>query len=337
MIVAVDAANLLHDGRGMGRYVREVLRRLRTQVEIRLVTEQRDTESRRGYAHALGYYEAPLVSAGSTGADVLWYPWNLTQFRPRKPYAVTIYDVAPFHFPHASPWVRWREQRRLRRAATHARAVIAISEFARGEIVERLGADASRVSLAPPGAAAATFTPGAPERLPEYLVEHPYLLYVGAVEARKNVATLLAAQDRIYRETGIPLVCAGGSVPERDGVISMGYVDEALLVSLYRGATALAIPSLYEGFGLPALEAMACGTPVVAARRAALPEVCGGAALYVDDPGEIPAWSEALRRISADGALAADLRQRGPARAAAFTWERTAEATLQALRAVAAG
>lgn len=336
MIVAVDATNLLHDERGMGRYVREVLRRLRTQVEIRLVTERRDVESRRAYAHALGYYDAPLVSAGRTGADVLWYPWNLTHFRPRKPYAVTIYDVAPLHYPHRSPWVRWREERRLRRSAAQARCVITASEFTRGEVVERLGVEAARVRVAP-GAAAAAFQPGEPERLPEYLVEHPYVLYVGAVEPRKNVVTLLAAQGRIFGESGVPLVCVGGAVPEGAGVISMGQVNEALLVSLYRGATALAMPSLYEGFGLPPLEAMACGTPAVVSRRASLPEVCGDAALYVEEPTDVDEWCRALRRIQSDSALAAELRRLGIERARAFTWERTTAETLEALRAAAAG
>lgn len=332
MIVAVDAANLLQDERGMGRYVREVLRRLRTQVEIRLVTERRDIEARRGYAQTLGYYDAPLVSARGTGADVLWYPWNLTHFRPHRPYAVTIYDLAPFRYPHPSWWVRRREQRRLQHSATHARAVVTASDFTRGEVMEQLGVDQARVRVAP-GAVAAIFQPGEPERLPEYLVEHPYLLYVGAVEPRKNLATLLAAQVRLFPAAGMPLVCVGGAVPESDGVISMGHVDEPVLVSLYRGAAALVMPSLYEGFGLPPLEAMACGTPVVVSRRASLPEVCGEAALYVDQPDDVDAWCQALRAIVDDGALAAELRARGPERAAAFTWERTAEVTLEALRA----
>lgn len=334
MIVAVDATNLLRDERGMGRYVREVLRRLRSQVELRLVTDRRDVDARRGFAQALGYYDAPLVSAGKTGADVLWYPWNLTHFRPTRPYAVTIHDVVPLHYPHPSPWVRWREQRRLRRSASRARVVVTCSEFTRGEIVDHLGVEAGRVRVAS-GAPAAIFQPGPPERLPEYLVEHPYVLYVGAAEPRKNLGTLLAAQDRVFPETGVPLVCVGSSVSERDGILSMGRVDEESLVSLYRGATALVIPSLYEGFGLPAIEAMACATPVLAARRTALPEVCGDAALYVDRPDDVEAWSDALRRIIEDAALAARLRELGPARAAAFTWERTAEVTLEALRAAA--
>ncbi|TAM90084.1 glycosyltransferase family 1 protein [bacterium] len=335
MIVAVDATNLLHDERGMGRYVREVLRRLRSRIELRLVTERRDAESRRGYAYALGYFDAPLVSARRTGADVLWYPWNLTHFAPTRPYAVTVHDVAPLQYPHPSPWVRWREQRRLRRSVSRARAVIAASQFTRSEIVERLGVEAARIRVAG-GAPAAIFQPGPPERLPEYLVEHPYLLYVGAVEPRKNLATLLAAQERVYQQSGVPLVCAGDAVPERPGVYSMGHVEEPMLLSLYRGATALVMPSLYEGFGLPVLEAMACSTPVVASRRTSLPEVGGDAALYVDQPGDVEAWGEALRRICTDAQLAAELRARGPARAAEFTWEQTTDVTLEALQAAAA-
>ncbi|TAM61022.1 glycosyltransferase family 1 protein [bacterium] len=336
MIVAVDATNLLRDDRGMGRYVREVLRRLRSQVELRLVTQHRDAESRRGYAHALGYYDAPLVSARASGANVLWYPWNLTHFPPQLPYAVTIYDLAPLRFPHRSPWVRWREERRLRRAAARARTVITASEFTRSEIVERLGVEAARIRVAS-GAPAALFQPGEPERLPEYLLERPYLLYVGAVEPRKNLSTLLRAQARLFERSGVPLVCAGGAVPESPGVHSMGYVDEPLLLSLYRGATALVVPSLYEGFGLPVLEAMACGTAVVASRRSALPEVAGDAAYYVDQPGDVEAWCDALGRIENDPELTATLRVRGRARAASFSWDRTAEVTLEALQAAAAG
>ena len=176
-----------------------------------------------------------------------------------------------------------------------------------------------------PGGVDARFAPSAdaaPARAALGL-DRPYVLTVASRTSRKNLGALDLAARRLGAD-GVDLVAAGGGRPQlRDApsasVRPLGHVPDAHLPGLYAGARAFVLPSLYEGFGLTCLEAMACGTPVVAARAGALPETCGDAALYADprDPGEL---ADAITRALGDERL----RAAGPRRAAAFSWERTA-------------
>jgi glycosyltransferase involved in cell wall biosynthesis len=178
-----------------------------------------------------------------------------------------------------------------------------------------------------------------------------YVLFVGTLEPRKNLSGLLEAYGAVVdsRASVPPLVIVGGRgwlfKPVFERVEAMGLADRVCfldrvpdgdLPALYNGAALLAIPSHYEGFGLPALEAMACGTPVVAADRASLPEVVGDAALLID-PDSPDSIAAALRHVLSDASVAARLREAGIARAACFSWARTAEETLAVYRRVAAG
>jgi glycosyltransferase involved in cell wall biosynthesis len=177
--------------------------------------------------------------------------------------------------------------------------------------------------------------------LEKYGVERPYILYVGALESRKNLPRLLEAYARLRKWSARwKLVIVGARkwkfTPIFEAVQRLGlephvhftdYVADEDLPALYRGAELFAFPSLYEGFGLPVLEAMACGTPVVTSNRSSLPEVAGDAALLVD-PLDVEAIAGAMQRVLADEALAAGLREIGLARAAQFTWERTARETV---------
>jgi len=159
------------------------------------------------------------------------------------------------------------------------------------------------------------------------------VLYVGAIEQRKNVDTLVEAHRDALRDRGIALAIVSDGAPV-EGEVMLRDLAAGTLRDLYRQALAVAVPSTYEGFGLPALEAMACGAPVVASRAASLTEVCGDAAYYVDEPLSVDAWKHALETIARDAAMRERLRVEGPARASQFSWDRTAEETLRVLESV---
>jgi glycosyltransferase involved in cell wall biosynthesis len=208
-------------------------------------------------------------------------------------------------------------------------------QFAKGEIVERLGVAEDSVAVVPNGVSGA-FGPSAdPEPARAALgLDRPYVLTLATRSARKNLAALGEAEVALRRH-GIELVSAGGGRGylrggEQPPGRSLGYVPEHLLPGLYAGARTFAMPSLYEGFGLPCLEAMACGTPVVAADKAALPETCGTAALLADphDPGSFAAQ---LLRAATDESERDRLIAAGRERSAQFTWQRSAELTDAAL------
>jgi glycosyltransferase involved in cell wall biosynthesis len=206
------------------------------------------------------------------------------------------------------------------RAVKRARRVIAVSERTKRDLVELYGVPEEKITVTPHGVDPA-FGPGENS-------SHDYLLFVGAIQGRKNPLAAAEAAAQV----GLPLVVAG---PEREPALARelerrgadlrGYVEKDELAKLYRGAAAMVLPSRYEGFGLPVLEAMACGTPVVANPDPALQEVAGDAALYADPAG----LADAIRRAIAerDRLVAAGL-----ARAARFTWDETARRTLDAYR-----
>jgi glycosyltransferase involved in cell wall biosynthesis len=260
---------------------------------------------------------------------LIFSPANLAPWIwPRN--VIVLHDAAVFRV--------WESYSRAYRAwharfepalARRALKVITVSEFCRRELVELGGLDPSDVAVVH-GGVNDRFRPDADrERVArEHRLERPYVLTVATDDRRKNLNVLAAASRRL-RELGLELVWAGASTAHIrhgatvDGVRPLGYVDERDLPGLYAGARAFVLPSHYEGFGLPCVEAMACGTPVVAAERGALPEACGGAAILVD-PDDPVAVADAVASAATEDRLRTRLREAGLERTAGLTWERTA-------------
>jgi glycosyltransferase involved in cell wall biosynthesis len=239
-------------------------------------------------------------------------------------------------------------RRRHLRAVTAARGLIFSSDHTRREFLSLYPYPADRCAVVHLGVAPA-FSGGDRASARAELGLPPdrplLLLHVGSEERRKNVETLLAALARLARRRRDLLLVrvGGGSSRSRRLIRRLGLaahvrycsdLAEADLVRWYRAADAFVFPSLYEGFGLPVLEAMACGCPVVAAHRTSVPEITGEAALLVDEPLDPEALAGGIERVLDDPALAAALAAAGPRRAAAFTWQRAAAGTLEVYRRI---
>ncbi len=314
--VAVDAHNLAHDWRGIARYVRAVLARFAARDDVKV------SLTRNG----------PFGRRVPRGIDVVWHPWNGTFFSSRAPSVVTFHDAVPFRFPPGDPRRRQSDQGPWIRSATEARMFLANSRFTVEEVSRYLGVARDRQTVTYLAVERDVFTPdGAAARLPD---GRPYLLFVGADEPRKNLHTLAAAHARAFPRGEVALAVAGNAQAGTDAV-ALGTLQPDELARWYRGALAVAVPSYYEGFGFPLLEALACGAPTIASRVTALPEVGGDGCVWIDDPLDVDAWTGALREVAEDGALRDRLRDAGLARAARFSWERCAEQTLTVLRCAA--
>src|SRR6478672_9005720 len=348
LVVAVEASRLAQERRGIGREVWALLPRLlRLRPTLRLVFLVRRSADSGEIRTRLASLGAPIDRVAfhprwrlnSCRADLFWYPWNVALPAPRRGIVVaTIQDVAPLVLPDPRRRkllknLRWR--RRYRFTAKRATLLIAISQFTRDETHRVLGFPTSRMRVTL--LAADDLVVPSAERDAEALarlgVRSPYVLAVGAADRRKNLGLLERAMPRVAETNrDATLVLAG---PRRTTVAdpawqrTLGFVSDEDLVTLYRCARALIAPSSYEGFGLPPLEAMALGTPVIAARASSLPEVGGDAAVYVA-PDDDAALAVEIRRVLDDDAHHATLRAAGVAQSRRFSWDETARATLAA-------
>jgi glycosyltransferase involved in cell wall biosynthesis len=264
--------------------------------------------------------------------------------RCRVPQITVVHDVIPLAFPRDYPRQQLYFRRLVPAILRESRAVIAVSESTRREVIAAYDLRPERVHAIPNGYDTTEFVPIGPAR--ENGGE-PYVLYLGNLMPHKNLPRLIEAVARVARQSPVRLVIAGGGSPTRLAELRrvaervgspldlMPYVPQDALPALYRGASLVAMPSLAEGFGRPALEAMACGTPVVVGNGSAMPEVVGDAGLLVD-PEDTGAISDAILRLLTQDPVRKELIARGLARAAGFSWERTARRVLAIVDEVAA-
>lgn len=364
MRILYDATPLLMRSAGVKNYHYELLKRLPAAAaahRFRLFPflsglPQNDNERSNypflstwfglGCVLASNYLKAPFAAAAARGADVFHVTPHL--FDPPSGPALTaaIHDPTPLLMPqcHTATTVRYFE-RFATRALPRLAGAIAPSEAVKADLVVHCGADADKVCVIPHGVAPDFFNASQDRKQAvrrAYALPRRFLLAVGSIEPRKNLERLIAAYGGLPAalRRRVHLVLAGPRgwrdeairrrIEQTRGVRAIGYVSRPLLPALYAAAAAFVFPSLYEGFGLPLLEAMAAGTPVIASDRAAMPEVVGEAGLSVD-PLDVDALRRALERILEDDLLAAKLASAGRRRARAFTWEKTVAATLEFL------
>jgi glycosyltransferase involved in cell wall biosynthesis len=357
MKVALNGRFLFQRVTGVQRHARELVRALDSLLDG-------DPEARRRLELSLfvppgGELELQLsrIKVRRVG-QLLGQPWeqlelpvytrgqllvNLANTAPAflRQQLVTIHDASVFAVPEAysRPFRRWY-QWLLPRLARRARQVLTDSEFSRSELVRWLGVAAAKVRVVPCGHEHILRTTPDPSVLPRHgLGARPYVLAVSSLSRHKNLEAVAEAVrlleparwDYVLAGPSNPRVFGASAVDAPGRVVHLGYVSDGELRALYERAACLVYPSRYEGFGIPPLEAMACGCPVIASRTTALPEVCGDAALYVDpdDPRQLAA---AIRRVLCEDGMGDDLRRRGQQRAERWTWSRSAAETLAAVR-----
>lgn len=249
----------------------------------------------------------------------------------------TIHDASILRYPEHHPKERVLFMRMfLERRAHLADAILTVSQFSKSEISELLNLAPETINVTLLSHDATTFTPPGNdlrERLNKAGIPEEYFLCVGSGDPRKNVGIIPKAIEKAKIET--PLVNAGwsGWASETEScVINLGYVTDEMLALLYQGAIALIYPSIYEGFGLPLAEAMACGCPVITTRKASLPEVAADAALYLNDPSSTDELANILLDLHNDMKKRTSLSKKALETAARFSWEQTAQSTQAVFR-----
>lgn len=299
---------------------------------------------------SMSAFGAPTLESLCGGADAVYLP-NLNFAATKKPYAVTVHDLSFIRYPRcfSAKQRAWHAAVRPERLVAKAAKVIAVSEHTKIDVTETFGVDPDRIDVVSPAVGPeyvrASNAAIADVRAKHGLGDAPFILYLGTLEPRKNVRRLIDAYGRA--DVDADLVIAGGRgwldddvfraatrSPKRAGIRFLGYVDEADKPALYSAAELFTYPSHYEGFGMPPLEAMACGTPVLASHASSLPEVVGDAGLLVD-PHDLTAMTNGIRAMMADARLREDFRSAGPERAKRFTWEKSAERLERTLKGLA--
>ncbi|MGA7239891.1 MAG: glycosyltransferase family 1 protein [Bryobacteraceae bacterium] len=286
--------------------------------------------------------------------DLVHIPLNRVPLLIMRPYVVTVHDMSSLLFDQPSGLRRQLRRYRFRRGLARARRVIAVSDATRRDVQNLMGIPGNRIRRVynAPDAGFYNLSGHSPEEhqriLERYQIQYPFLLYAGNVRRHKNVPRLVEAFAVLRAQLGdhpkyrdLRLVIIGNTISQHPGVRQtviksriehlvrfLGYVPFDTLRCFYESAAAFVFPSRYEGFGLPPLEAMACGTPVVTSNVSSLPEVVGDAAILVN-PENVFDIARGIREALLDEPLREELIRRGRAQAARFSWERTARAVLE--------
>ena len=278
--------------------------------------------------HAFEQFELSRLSRNGW----LYNPCNSGPMFHRR-QLVTIHDAQIYSVPQAysKAFVAWYRLM-LPMLGRNARLVTTVSDFSRAELEEYGVSPPHRIAVVPNGADHIDAIAPDPQALHKFgLGGQPYILAIGSLSPHKNLGMLTAAAITRPPEAPMLVVAGGGNaavfaqagLTESSGVRMLGRVTDGDLKALYANALALAFPSLTEGFGLPPLEAMRCGCPIIASTGGAIPETCGDAALYVD-PHDAAGWADAMIRMQADDAMRCALIEKGRTRASSFTWRRAA-------------
>lgn len=332
--VLIDGRALVGNRTGIGVHTAEIARRLESAP---LIASHVEIADRSGIEHcAFQVDRSPLgvlwqqTTLARIEADVLWGPHGTLPLASRVPAVATLHDLTSITMPG-----RHRLKTILSfnvfiaRSLEQAVRVACVSRAVADEAMRGFGIAASKLEVVPNGVDE-FFSPGGEEG--------DYLLFTGTLEPRKGIDDLLEAWRSLPAPRPRLVLCGDPGwktrVPREEGIELTGYVTRERLRELYRGARAFVYASRYEGFGIPPLEALACGAPVVATRTGAIAEFAEGAALLVE-PGDVRGLRDALVRLLADRSLRDDLRARGPERARLWSWDRGAEAMNALLREAA--
>jgi len=362
MKVVIAAWHLKDFNVGLGRYSRALIEALgrvdaENQYEILMPDESYRFPERSNMRYRLIRFPVfrrrfwEQVAPCLVGRyDLLHFPYDSCVAWKRGKFVATVHDVKPLIFGSDR---RRRlnvneliERALIRDQWNRVDHVLTDSRCSQRDIVERLGVPAGRVTVVYPGVELERFRP-VPAPHPSGEADRPYVLCVAGADPTKNVETLVEAFSRLSGELreGYDLVLAGDFRRRVDlheqvkkmGVerqtVFTGVVSDERLVELYQRASLFVFPSKYEGFGLPILEAMACGCPVISSNASSLPEVAGDASILVD-PSDIEEFTRQMERVLTDRDLWTDLRERGLARAVQFSWDRTAKETMAVYRRV---
>lgn len=367
MRIGIDARLVYYSRAGIGQYILGILRGLAKVLgpnhreELLVLKSRKDrslSEENANFRHhplwtpshhLLEQWTIPLEIA-PLGLDLLHSPDFIPPFRRNCRAVITIHDLAFLLYPHFLTAESARYYGQIDRAVRHTDHIIAVSEATKKDAVRLLGVPERKITVIYEAANPIFHPP--PQPLPrrllaeKYNLERPYILFVSTIEPRKNLPTLLRAFRQLKDEyrAEVLLAVAGErgwlyqevfaftrELNLEKEVRFLGRVAEEDLPALYQGAELHVHPALYEGFGLPPLEAMACGTPSIVAKVSSLPEVVGDAALLVD-PLDVNGWAVAIWQVLSDSRLRQELQEKGLRRSALFSWEKAARETLAVYR-----